>query len=201
MIVCHDPQFVYFGLPRCASRSIHQWLLRRYPNAIATKHRHQLNVPEEARGYPSFAAVRNPYTLHVSHYLYRHTNRGNNMYPWCRRWNFLEYLQWLADPARLPREAHEPSQMAQILAYPHTFPTCLPIEGLPGCLQVLPSIANDDPFDDLPHEGLSPDYDFMEYYRDNKQMKAHIVKAINGGDFLNFDYFGYDAWMLPKKES
>lgn len=194
MIICRDPPFVFLAFARCASKSIEQWLLKRFRKTARLSPRHRMDVPLEYRRDFCFAMVRNPFALHLSHYFHRRDYRHNNMNSWVRSWSYLRYLQWAVDPTQHPAEPHEPSQLAQMLAHPHTHPLCLPFEQLPACLRLLPFIADDDPLDDVPHKDPSQPYSLRDYYQENAAEKMALVRAISGGDFLEF---GYDAWNLP----
>lgn len=71
MIICHARRFVYLGPPKCASTSLHEWLSqpafceRRFSLELDGD-QHSMDVPECARGYFTFASVRNPFSRAVS---------------------------------------------------------------------------------------------------------------------------------------
>jgi hypothetical protein len=60
MIISHEHKYIFVGIPRNASKSVSQWLVKNCKGKWHGAH-HQWKVPDECRGYLVFAVVRNPY--------------------------------------------------------------------------------------------------------------------------------------------
>jgi hypothetical protein len=65
MIISHELEYVYVGIPRTASKSVSQWLVEYYRGEWFGFH-HQWRAPEQAAHYLRFTVVRNPYERSAS---------------------------------------------------------------------------------------------------------------------------------------
>jgi hypothetical protein len=188
MIICTDPEFVFVAMPRTASRSMNRWLLDRFPKAAYSGDHHETDIPNHARGFFRFAVVRNPFSLHLSHYLYRKSRDQNNMHGWCRSRSFLEYLRWISNPLASPIQSKEPPQSVTMARVEPD--VVLRYESLTGGLESLPFV---DTVENFPHRYGNREYDLAEHYADDRCRQ--LVMAFAGGDFIEYNYPFY---RIPK---
>ncbi|MCY4014505.1 MAG: sulfotransferase family 2 domain-containing protein [Gammaproteobacteria bacterium] len=66
MIISPSHKFVYIGIPRTASKSMNEWLMRHYGGIWYGGHHDYHGIPEDARSFLVFTTVRNPYDRAVS---------------------------------------------------------------------------------------------------------------------------------------
>jgi hypothetical protein len=59
MVISHPLRYVYIGIPRTGSKSMHRWLVDHY--AGEWRGMHEWRVPAECQQYLVFTVVRNPY--------------------------------------------------------------------------------------------------------------------------------------------
>ena len=64
MIISHKLKYVYIGIPRTGSKSVHGWLAENYQGEWHGMHEWQ--VPTECKDYLVFTVVRNPYDREAS---------------------------------------------------------------------------------------------------------------------------------------
>jgi hypothetical protein len=65
MIISHELEYAYVGIPRTASKSVSEWLVKHYRGEWFGFH-HQWQAPKEAADYLKFTVVRNPYERSAS---------------------------------------------------------------------------------------------------------------------------------------
>jgi hypothetical protein len=65
MIISHELEYVYVGIPHTASKSVSEWLVKRYRGEWFGLH-HQWQAPKEAGDYLKLTVVRNPYERFAS---------------------------------------------------------------------------------------------------------------------------------------
>ena len=65
-------KFVYIGIPRTASKSMNEWLMRYYDGVWYGGHHDYAGIPDDARSFLVFTTVRNPYDRSVSGFFGRH---------------------------------------------------------------------------------------------------------------------------------
>ncbi len=99
MIISHSKKFVFLGVPRTGSTAMHAALKQLSGKSWKYYGKHLMAIPEECMSYFTFACVRNPYSRELSHYLYRHTTKGNALFPWVKNWTFQKYIRWSTNPA------------------------------------------------------------------------------------------------------
>lgn len=66
MIISPTHKFVYIGIPRTASKSMNEWLMRHYGGIWYGGHHDYEGIPDDARSFLVFTTVRNPYDRAVS---------------------------------------------------------------------------------------------------------------------------------------
>ncbi|HUY92487.1 MAG TPA: sulfotransferase family 2 domain-containing protein [Pirellulales bacterium] len=98
MIVSFLRRFVYFGPPKTASTSLHEWLsqplLCDQPWRPESGDQHDARPPAEASEFFAFASIRNPYSRAVS--LWRHRlGSGATENPPVPQLSFADFLAWL----------------------------------------------------------------------------------------------------------
>ena len=71
MIISPSHRFVYVGIPRTASKSMNEWLMRHYGGIWYGGHHDYRPIPDGARSFLVFTTVRNPYDRAVSGYFGR----------------------------------------------------------------------------------------------------------------------------------
>lgn len=113
MLISTKHKFVFLGIPRTGTTSMFKVLCAALPDAIFTG-KHDMCIPAEYADYPVIACVRNPYAREVSHYLYRHTTRGNKLQPVCKHWTFAQYVRWNVDPTVLPTRYRDKPQATHL---------------------------------------------------------------------------------------
>ena len=69
MIISPNHKFVYVGIPRTASKSMNEWLMRHYGGIWYGGHHDYRGIPDGARSFLVFTMVRNPYDRAVSGYF------------------------------------------------------------------------------------------------------------------------------------
>ncbi len=69
MIVSEAHRYVYIGIPRTGSKSIHKWLGDHFEGHWHGGH-HDWRVPEECRDYLVFTVIRNPYEIQASGWFF-----------------------------------------------------------------------------------------------------------------------------------
>ena len=72
MIISPSHRFVYVGIPRTASKSMNEWLMRHHGGIWYGGHHDYRPIPDGARSFLVFTTVRNPYDRAVSGYFGRH---------------------------------------------------------------------------------------------------------------------------------
>jgi len=90
MVISHELEFVYLGIPRTANRATHFALLQ-LPGAIQHSHLHEMEIPDQCKSYFTFCCVRNPYQRFLSWYRWR-----SIPHPWgqtVKDWTFAEYVE------------------------------------------------------------------------------------------------------------
>ena len=182
MIICTDPEFVFVAMPRTASRSMHVWLRSRFPKSRAFGGHHLAEVPEKYAGFFKFAVVRNPFALHLSHYLRRRSRPKNNMHNLCREWSFYQYLRWLSDPLFQPIKCKEPPQSLVLAGVEPD--QVLRFETLVEGIERLPFVKGK--VTDFPTRNANRPYDTAEHYADDRCRR--LVLAFAGGDFIEYNY-------------
>lgn len=98
MLISRLRRFVYLGSPKTGSTSLHEWLshplLCERPWCPNDSGQHDMEPPDDARAFFTFASVRNPYSRAVS--LWRHSLSASSMessvIP-CL--GFAEFVEWL----------------------------------------------------------------------------------------------------------
>jgi len=96
MIISHRCRFVYLSPPKTASTSLHHWLSQPSFRVQRWKPRkqhdqHSVDIPEDCRGYFTFASVRHPLDRNVSLWSHSQSNtslRHDNSWPM----DFEEFL-------------------------------------------------------------------------------------------------------------
>ena len=190
MIICTDPEFVFVAMPRTASRSMNRWLIDNFPGSdYVSRDHHMTAVPDYAKDFFRFAVVRNPFELHLSHYLIRRARGRNNMHKWCKKWSYYEYLRWLSDPLAEPIKCKEPPQSVVLAGVRPD--NVLRYETLVEGIERLPFVKT--PVDDFPTRNANEPYDPAAYYADDRCRR--LVMAFAGGDFIEYDYPFY---RIPK---
>ena len=71
MIISPSHRFVYIGIPRTASKSMNEWLMRYYGGVWYGGHHDYDGIPEDALSFLVFTTVRNPYDRAVSGFFGR----------------------------------------------------------------------------------------------------------------------------------
>ena len=71
MIISPTHKFVYIGIPRTASKSMNEWLMRHYGGIWYGGHHDYHGIPDDARSFLVFTTVRNPYDRAVSGFFGR----------------------------------------------------------------------------------------------------------------------------------
>ena len=72
MIISPSHRFVYVAIPRTASKSMDEWLMRHHGGIWYGGHHDYRPIPDGARSFLVFTTVRNPYDRAVSGYFGRH---------------------------------------------------------------------------------------------------------------------------------
>lgn len=70
VVISHELEFVYLGIPRTANRATHFGLLQ-LPGAFHHGQLHEMGIPQECKSYFTFCCVRNPYRRFLSWYRWR----------------------------------------------------------------------------------------------------------------------------------
>jgi len=184
MLVSTDPPFVFVALPRTGSHSIRQ-MLRSFPNIRSVGGHHQMAVPTWATG-PRFAVIRNPYAVHLSHYLYRKRKRRNNMYQRVKKQSFVEYLTWMVNPRHKPYRPHDPPQAValRLAGVDHM----VRFERLESELRSLPFLPSDL---ELPHLNANLAYSCDGYY------DPEAMALVRDFAMADFELGGYSTGSLP----
>jgi len=104
VIISHELEFVFLGIPRTANRSTHVALLE-LPGAHRHGLLHEMTIPQRCRDYFTFCAVRNPYRRFVSWYRWR-----SLPHPWggeAENMTFESYIVAVENGQLGPMTVHE----------------------------------------------------------------------------------------------
>jgi hypothetical protein len=189
MIVCNDPAFVFYAVPRTASRAIAAHLLTLFAGARQVGGHHMMAVLPGMEDHFKFAVVRNPYWRHLSHYLYRRSRIGNNMHRQCSRWSFKEYLAWDTDLLASPLACHEPPQAVMLARLGLDRVLCF--ERLQRDFSELPFLDSANRGMPVPKKNGNASYRLADYYDDACMQMVRRFAAID------FETYGYDPERLP----
>jgi len=96
MILSHKHRFLYVGLPRAGSTSLHRFFDRPQWEIDPhwAKYQHAAEVPEGCENYLRWTCVRNPYSRLVS--LWQFSNVNLELVPHGRAITLPEYLNWIS---------------------------------------------------------------------------------------------------------
>jgi len=194
MIINHDHRFVYIGLPKTASTTMHRWLtqpaLSPAPWTPEGQDQHAFAIPPGASGYFVFATVRNPYDRAVS--LWRHSQMSGRKRGCPELPTFSAFLNWLSaeGPAPPGREVFYTMRLSDRI--PPTA-TALPIERLSSVCLLSPFRTLDDQLAPLPRLNRTRHRPWGEYYNDDAES---MIWRLFQPDFERFGYTRYTGMVL-----
>ncbi len=181
MIVSHDLEFVYLGIPRTGNRATHE-LLSQLSGAKRVGLLHNMDVPDDCRTYFTFCCVRNPYRRMLAYYLWRRLPHS-----WGSEAGGLSYPEYLA---ACPRGELGPCSISEFTSGLR-LDAVYRYEELPQSLyalsQKLPGIENIA----FPTIGRRLSRYWKAYY--NKDV-AEIVYDLAESEFQDYGY-DRDSWM------
>lgn len=194
MIVSPSHRFVYVGIPRTASKSMNEWLMRHYGGIWYGGHHDYRPVPDGARSFLVFTTVRNPYDRAVSGYFGRH---------WGERPRRVEDRVAVEPPSEAAmdeliarnREEERPVPYRDFIEGAGVS-LLLHYERLPECLLELPFV--DSPAPEFPHvleRGIRPPGRFEDFF--DPRYEAFVWDAYRD-DFVVGGYRRHHSG-LPEK--
>jgi len=188
MLISHSKEFILLEIPRTASRSLRFTLVPIAGPSYQEMKRHYMVIPKDCAHYYTFVCVRNPYSREVSHYLYRLTNKKNNMFQYVSEWSFEEYVKWATNPVAPPVETHDKPQNVHLAG--KRIDRLLYIENLLEGFYQLPFV---DPGIRLQKVGINPRYDWRSFYT------QEIADMVYDWSKSDFELYGYDpdSWKAP----
>jgi len=190
MILCNDPPFVFYAVPRTASRAISAHLLKCFPGkARAVGRHHAMHPLPDTELHFAFAVVRNPFARHLSHYLFRRSRPRSNMYRLCRRWTFREYLEWDTNMEAPPLSTQEPPQATMLSGC--RLHRVLRFESLQDEFDALPFMA------DAKFKGPIKQINHNRPYRLADYYDAYCMRLVRDFAAIDFAAYGYDPERLP----
>lgn len=132
MIVSHACKFIYFGLPRTASTSMHQWLMEW---GHRKGYQHDVNVPSGCEDYFKWTIVRNPYDRAVSLW-YMAQSQVRHGFQQSAPFNTPTFYDFLLKVQDRGDRFYSTTQMDFLRKV--KLDACLKFEDLPMCLWDLP---------------------------------------------------------------
>lgn len=208
MIISHELRYVYIGIPRTASKSMSEWLVKRYSGDWFGYH-HQWQVPQVATDYLRFTIVRNPYERTASmmfgklwgeekpdpakRVLSRKPESSRDpLDERIREAILLGNAKIVDDKSSVPEAGMNQSQFIRRAGVT----LVLYFERLPQCLGDLPFVDQDQ-MHPLPYaieKGIRPEGTFFDHFTSEDEQ---VTWAHSSDDFKLLGYKRYDP-TLPK---
>jgi hypothetical protein len=188
MIVSFLRQFAYVGPPKTASTSLHEWLSQpllceRLWNPKQGD-QHESQVPPEARGFFTFASIRNPYSRAVS--LWCHGLASGEMdRPPIPRFEFPEFVERLPDAAKF----YGASQTEWLSGI--QLDAVLRIERIEEILDLPPFSPLKNALEPIPRLNFTEHEQWQRYY--DRRLAEMIFRHFRE----DFDAFGYGKELRP----
>ena len=206
MIISHEHEYVFIGIPRNASKSVSQWLAAHYHGEWHGAH-HQWRTPEGTAGYLKFAVVRNPYERSASGSFGMHwgdeTPAPEKQVPAEKPVSPTAPLEKRIEEAKLTGNAtrlNEGTSVPEIgMNQTHWIrkagiSLALYFERLPECLGELPFVDPNDmpPLSRALEKGIRPPGSFFDHFTPEDEQ---VTWAFASEDFKMLGYRRYDAGL------
>jgi len=180
VVISHELQFVYLGIPRTANRATHFALLE-LPGAFRHGLLHEMGIPDECNSYFTFCCVRNPYRRFLSWFRWRALP-----HPWgsvAKGLSFEQYIERVENGQLGPmtvREYTEDNRLDHVYRF----------EDLPASLHSICQVLGIETLK-LDQVGQKLSRHWQQFY---DQRLADRVYRICQSDF---EEFGYDknSWL------
>lgn len=101
MIISHSLKYVFFAIPKTASKSVSELLINQYQGEYHGNY-HNVVIPENCLSYYKFCTVRHPYTRAVSFYYHILHHKRHRCHELVKRLSFEQWLVWLTNFDMLP---------------------------------------------------------------------------------------------------
>ena len=199
MIISPTHKFVYIGIPRTASKSMNEWLMRHYGGIWYGGHHDYKGIPGDARSFVVFTTVRNPYDRAVSGFFFK---------PWDDRPRQVDLRVDIEPPTAkdidqlIQRGRRTDAQYAPYREFIEGAGVALLLysERLPECLLELPFVdpATVASFPHVLERGIRPPGDFDGFFDD--RYEEFIWDAFRD-DFVVAGYERYNSGLADRSKA